>query len=244
MGNPSKVGSYIRGERLANATSLRHLLRHMVIWDLHSYSNWQDKRGIPIRPESLRFDQWREMDTAQIEQFQRYCHESGNLGYAPEPEMIYDLEGTLWDTEHKVKLSREKRPDDKRSAQARTEEIDRLEREAALLKERLLERESLWDGLPEETNSAQTPSDSREPADQRENDPRPPTNMLPSSISRDEPQPETQTIYINGTISRDFSGTNDQVASKILAALGERSERKADLSILCRKEAVVLPFRR
>jgi hypothetical protein len=95
MGDSSKVGSYIPCKSIDNPDSLRHLLRHMVIWDLHPYSNWQDRRDILIRPKSLRFDQWREMDAAQIEQFQRYCHESGNLGYAPEPEMIYDLEGAL-----------------------------------------------------------------------------------------------------------------------------------------------------
>jgi hypothetical protein len=38
-------------------------------------------------------------------------------------------------------------------------------------------------------------------------------------------------IYVHPTISRDFTGTNDQVVSKILAPLAERSERRADMSI-------------
>jgi hypothetical protein len=42
----------------------------------------------------------------------------------------------------------------------------------------------------------------------------------------------TPSMYVHPTISRDFTGTNDEVASKILAPLAERSERRVDLSIL------------
>jgi hypothetical protein len=49
------------------------------------------------------------------------------------------------------------------------------------------------------------------------------------SISTD---PTTPAMYVPSTISRDFSGTNDEVASKILAPLARQSEQKNDLSVL------------
>lgn len=51
----------------------------------------------------------------------------------------------------------------------------------------------------------------------------------------DTPQPQSSGMYMHHTISRDLSGTNDQVTSKLLAALGERSSRRADLSILAER---------
>jgi hypothetical protein len=53
--------------------------------------------------------------------------------------------------------------------------------------------------------------------------------ILPGETKSDH---KAQAIYVNSIISRDFSGKNDEVASKILAPLAGRSNRRADLSIL------------